>query len=326
MSLLKLNEISVKYQLGKNDILALSNVSFSLYPKEILGILGESGSGKSTLALTVMRALPKNARIIGGEVIFNGKNLLNLSEDELNTIRWKKISIIPQNSMNSLSPVHKIRDQLRDILLLHEPKLDEKEAINIMKEKLRLANISEEVLDKFPHQLSGGMRQRILIAASLLCNPEIIIADEPTTGLDVVTQYQILKELKNLQSAVGFSMMIISHDISVISNTSHRIVVMYGGKVVEIGPSNLVVENPLHPYTQMLLEVQMEISKKTQNILHNRASFNKLHKSVDVNFVHYSSCPFVQRCPFAIEKCKTESPTLLKVNDERYVSCFLFSR
>lgn len=326
MNLLELNEISVEYQLGKNDILALSNVSFSMYPKEILGILGESGSGKSTLALTIMRALPKNARIIGGEVIFNGKNLLNLSEDELNSIRWKEISIIPQNSMNSLSPVHKIRDQLRDILLLHEPKLDEKEVINIMEEKLRLANISEDVLDKFPHQLSGGMRQRILIAASLLCNPELIIADEPTTGLDVVTQYQILKELKNLQSAKGFSMMIISHDISVISNTSHRTVVMYGGKVVEIGPSDSVVESPLHPYTRMLLEVQMEISKKTQNELHSRTNFNKLHKSVGVNFTHHSGCPFVQRCPFATEKCKTEAPTLLKVNNDHYVSCFLFNK
>lgn len=322
--MLKLNEISVEYSLGKTSILALSNVSFSLNPKEILGILGESGSGKSTLALTIMRSLPKNAKIVSGEVIFKERNLLNLPEDELNAIRWKKISIVPQNSMNALSPVHRIRDQLRDILLLHEPELEEKEAISIMKEKLKLANISEDVLDKFPHQLSGGMRQRVLIAASLLCNPEVVIADEPTTGLDVVTQYQILKELKSLQSKKGFSMMIISHDISVISNTSHRIVVMYGGKVVEIGPSNLIVEKPLHPYTQMLLEVQMEIGKKTQDRFHNVARFNKLHKSSNTNFEHYSGCPFIQRCPFAMERCKVEDPPLLKVNNDRYVSCFLF--
>lgn len=320
MSLLELSNVSVKYNSGKESIAALSNVSFTLHHNEILGILGESGSGKSTLALTIMRSLPRNAKIISGRIMFNDKNLIDLPEQELNSIRWKEISIVPQNSMNSLSPVHKIGSQLKDLLLLHKPKLSDEEVQSIIKEKFKLANIDEQVLNKYPHQLSGGMRQRVLIAASLLCDPKIVLADEPTTGLDVVTQYQILKELKNLQSQKNFSMAVISHDISVVSNISQRIVVFYGGRVVEEGATNLIIENPLHPYTRTLLEVQLEISTKSSHIS-TLSQKMLVHNS---SFENLGSCPFIHRCPYAKEGCKLEAPKLKEVNKNQKVACFLY--
>ncbi len=323
MSLLEIDNISVEYETLSGRIVALSEVSFSLNNNEILGILGESGSGKSTLALTIMRALPRNAKVKAGRIMYRGRDLLSLSESELNAIRWKEISMIPQNSMNALSPVHRIGEQLYDILRLHSPGIRKKEAMEVIREKLAIANLDESVLNMYPHQLSGGMRQRVLIAASLLYEPKIILADEPTTGLDVVTQYQILRELRDLQRERGFSMMIISHDISVISNISHRTVVMYNGRVAEIGPTSSVVEKPLHPYTQMLLEVQLEIGKEARGGTYNKTSLRH-RKPTSLSPEPSMGCPFAQRCPFAEERCRVKTPSLVNVGDERYVSCFLY--
>ncbi|MBO3801149.1 MAG: ABC transporter ATP-binding protein [Thermoproteota archaeon] len=320
MSLLEVCKVSVEYKTWNSKIEALNDVSFSLSHNEILGILGESGSGKSTLALTIMKALPKNAKVRNGKIIYKDKDLLNLSESMLNSIRWKEISIVPQNSMNSLSPVHKIGDQLYDILKLHNPSIEKKEALEIIKEKLTISNLGENIVDKYPHQLSGGMRQRVLIATSLLCEPKIILADEPTTGLDVVTQYQILKELKELQDKIKFSMIIISHDISVIVNISQRVLVMYNGQVVEEGKTQSILEEPMHPYTKALFEVQLMVGRiKKEDLKIVEKQDNKIQ-----NFENFSGCVFYFRCPFATQRCKNENPRLTKVKNEHSVACFLY--
>jgi len=323
LNLLRVKNVSVEYKTWSNKIAALRNISFDLNTNEILGVLGESGSGKSTLALTIMRALPKNAEVVNGEILYKDKDLLKLDDNELSSIRWKEISIIPQNSMNALSPVHRIGDQLYDIIKLHNHNIEKRDALKIIEEKLAISNIDKSVIDKYPHQLSGGMRQRVLVAASLLCEPKVIIADEPTTGLDVVTQYQILRELKELQNKIGFSMIIISHDIAVISNVSQRILLMYNGQIVEEGLTQSIIEKPMHPYTQMLLEVQLMISEnKRRNIKNAVEKYNTSSSSGENSF----GCPFYSRCPYANQKCEKENPKLIEVNEKHSVACFLYER
>lgn len=313
MSLLEVKNLSVHYSTPRGMVKALNGVSLELEKGESLGLLGESGSGKSTLAYAIMGILPSNARIIAGEILFNNNNLLRLSERELNTIRGKKIALIPQNSMSALSPVHRIGDQLVDILK-NNVGLSKKEALEKIKEKLKIARLSSNILRMHFHELSGGMRQRVMIAMSLMMDPEIVIADEPTTGLDVIVQYQILRELKSLQKNLNLSLIVISHDVSVIAYTCKKVAVLYGGSVFEYGPSVKIFRDSKNPYTSLLLKSHPDIHSPVEKIVEIPGSPpNMLNPP--------KGCVFHPRCPFSKTLCKTKQPPLIKVGIDHYTRC-----
>ncbi len=314
MSLLEIRDLSVRYITKKGQVKALNDVSLNLEKGEVLGILGESGSGKTTLAYSILRILPPNARIVSGEILFDGVNLLKLSERRMNRIRWRRISIIFQNAMSALSPVHTIGSQLLDVIIAHRRRTPREKALKIIAEKLRIAGLNESILNRYIHELSGGMRQRVLIAMSLLLDPELVIADEPTTGLDVILQYQILKELKGLQEKLRLSMMVISHDVSVIANMSDKVLVLYGGWMMEYGDAVEVFHNPMNPYTLMLLRSQPDIRKPRSKIVEIPGNPPDLVNPP-------KGCIFHPRCPLARDVCRSKEPELIEVYPGHMTRC-----
>jgi len=318
MPLLEVRNLSIKYRTPNGEVKALNNLSFTLDKGEILGFLGESGSGKSTLAYAIMGILPSNAKITSGQIIFNGVDLLKASERKLSRIRGKRIALIPQNSMSALSPVHKIGDQMVDVLRTHM-RISTKRALRIIKKKLRIARLSSDVTEKYFHELSGGMRQRVMIAMSLLTNPDIIIADEPTTGLDVIVQYQILRELKELQRKLGLSIIIISHDVSVIAYMSTKVAVLYGGYLFEYGSSEEVFRSSKNPYTMLLLRSHPDVKSGRREIMEIPGSPpNMLNPP--------PGCVFHPRCPFAEDLCKEKVPPLREVSDGHLSRCYFIEK
>ena len=314
MSLLEVRDLSVRYHTKKGDVKALNNIWFRLERGKVLGVLGESGCGKTTLAYSIVRILPPNARITSGSILFDGVNLLELSERKMNRVRWKRISIIFQNAMSALSPVHTIGSQLLDVIYTHNRKMTKRKALELIEEKLKIAGLNTSILKRYIHELSGGMRQRVLIAMSLLFNPELVIADEPTTGLDVVLQYQILKEIKSLQEKLGLSMMVISHDVSVVANMSDEVLVLYGGRMMEYGDAFEVFHNPMNPYTYLLLRSQPDIRKPRSKIVEIPGSPPNLISPPN-------GCIFHPRCPLAKDICQKEEPDLVEVGKNHFTRC-----
>jgi peptide/nickel transport system ATP-binding protein len=294
----------------KGSVEAVQNVSFSIGEGESIGIAGESACGKSTLGLSLMRTI-QGGRIISGKISFDGQSVLDLSEEEFNkNYRWKKISMVFQGAMNSLDPVYTIYQQFLDVLKQHHYTEDRDE---LVKSSLQSVGLNEDVLKKYPHELSGGMKQRVVIAMALLLKPKLVIADEPTTALDVLVQSQILNLFKKLKKQ-GVSFMLISHDLSTISEVCEKIGIMYGGKMVEFGSSAEILQNPKHPYTQALIQ-----------------SIPKLHGNEKPKFLPGGpptlvnpkpQCRFIDRCPQAMEKCKKEPPVLK--TESGYVLCWLY--
>ncbi|MCD6508815.1 MAG: ABC transporter ATP-binding protein [Thermoprotei archaeon] len=314
MSLLEVRDLSVRYHTKKGDVKALNNIWFRLERGKVLGVLGESGCGKTTLAYSIVRILPPNARITSGSILFDGVNLLELSERKMNRVRWKRISIIFQNAMSALSPVHTIGSQLLDVIYTHNRKMTKRKALELIEEKLKIAGLNTSILKRYIHELSGGMRQRVLIAMSLLFNPELVIADEPTTGLDVVLQYQILKEIKSLQEKLGLSMMVISHDVSVVANMSDEVLVLYGGRMMEYGDAFEVFHNPMNPYTYLLLRSQPDIRKPRSKIVEIPGNPPNLISPPN-------GCIFHPRCPLAKDICQKEEPNLVEVSKNHFTRC-----
>jgi len=307
---LVVDDLTTHYTTEKGSVEAVQNVSFSINEGESIGIAGESACGKSTLGLSLMRTI-QGGRIISGKISFGGKSILDLSEEEFNkNYRWKKISMVFQGAMNSLDPVYTIYQQFLDVLKQHNYKGDHGE---IIKSSLQSVSLNEDVLKKYPHELSGGMKQRIVIAMALLLKPKLVIADEPTTALDVLVQSQILNLFKKLKKQ-GVSFMLISHDLSTISEVCEKIGIMYGGKMVEFGGSAEILQNPKHPYTQALIQ---SIPKLRGN---EKPKF--LPGSPPALINPKPQCRFIDRCPEAMEKCKKEPPTLK--TDSGYVLCWLY--
>ena len=307
---LEISDLSVHYGTSHGNVHALENIEFRLENGESIGIAGESACGKSTLGLSVMRMI-QGGKIISGKIVFDGESTLEMSSSEFDkNIRWKKISMVFQGAMNSLDPVFTIEDQFNEVLKQHKFKGDSAKLIH---DAVRSVNLDLSVLKKYPHELSGGMKQRIVIAMALLLKPKFVIADEPTTALDVLIQAQIINLLKNLKKE-GMSLMLISHDLAILSEISEKIGIMYGGKMVEFGTSAEIYRNPKHPYTQGLL-----------------ASIPTLRKEKKLKFIPgrppdlvspKPGCRFFDRCPEAMDKCKNDPPNIK--TDTGFVSCWLY--
>ncbi len=310
MSTLSVDGLKVKYDDRGKTVHAVNDVSFVLPENESLGIVGESGCGKSTLGLSIIRAHQDNTSI-SGKIVLNGKSILDMSsKDFTKKIRWKEISMIFQGAMNSLDPVFTIKQQFTETLKKHEFRGDVKQIIS---RAISQVGLPESILDKFPHELSGGMKQRVIIAMALLLGPKIVIADEPTTALDVLIQAQIINVLKGLKKQ-GLSIILISHDIGIISEVAEKIAIMYAGEIVEFGNLEKIYKNPKHPYTVALLN---SIPK-----LKSASKVSVLEGAPPSMVSLPSGCKFYERCSHAMEKCKKDPP---KVRTESgYVSCWLY--
>ncbi len=293
---------------------AVDNVSFNLKKGEALGLAGESGCGKTTTAYSIMRLVPHPGRIVGGHIYFNGDDLVAKSEEEMRKIRWKKISIIFQGAMNALNPVFTVGDQIIEAILLHED-VSREEAEDRAAKLFEMVGLPPERLFDYPHEFSGGMRQRAMIAMALACNPELVIADEPTTALDVSIQVQILNLLRDLKERLNLSLIVITHDLSIIAELADRVAIMYAGKIMEISDVVSMYHKPINPYAFALIKSVPDIeSAKTKKLYSIPGS--------PPNLIHPpSGCRFHPRCPFAKPICKEKEPPLREVDKGRLVAC-----
>jgi peptide/nickel transport system ATP-binding protein len=313
-----IKNLTVDYITKSGIITAVENISFELSNGQSIGIVGESGSGKSTFGLALIRSLPKNGIIRSGKVLVENEDILGIEEKKFDGIyRWKEISMIFQGSMNSLDPVFSIEKQMKEILKVHGIK-DGKgvKHAELIKKSLTDVGLDPEVVTKrFPHELSGGMKQRIVIANALLLNPSILIADEPTTALDVITQSQIISLLKNTKNSKKMKIILITHDLSLIPNVAERVIIMYAGQAVEISDTKTIFNNPLHPYTQALIKSipNMKSTKKTiQFIAGDQPNLLNIKQG----------CRFKNRCPQAMDVCENDPPNI--TIDENQVKCWLY--
>ena len=291
-------------------------MSFDVGEGEALGLAGESGCGKTTTALSIMRLLPYNGKIVRGEIRFDGRNLVKLSERSIQRVRWKDISIIFQGAMNSLNPVRNIGYQIAEPIILHE-KVEEREASKRVGELLELVGINRERMRDYPHEFSGGMRQRVMIAMALACNPKLVIADEPVTALDVMIQAQILELLERLRKDLHLSMILISHDLSVMAETCDKVAIMYGGKMMELGKTVDVFTDAKHPYTQGLVAAFPDIRGQ-------RTMPASIPGDVPSLITPPTGCVFHPRCKFAFDRCTVAEPALAEVTPGRQAACFLY--
>lgn len=317
MELLDVKNLRVTYRTNQKNILAVNDVSISIKQGESLGIVGESGSGKSTLAMALLQLLPKDMAEVSGEVIFQGKDLLKCSKSELKDIRWKELSVVFQKSMNGLSPVHKIGKQLEDIYRVHDSKSGSKAIKERIIELLGMVNLSERVYGLYPHELSGGMLQRVSIALSLMHEPSMVIFDEATTALDVVTQGQILAEIKRLTEEMSMTVMIITHDVSVVASSCKKTAVMYAGCLMEFGDVDAVLTSPAHPYTKGLLNSFPTLEGERKNLRGIPGSLPDLGRLP-------AGCVFAPRCDKAVKLCYKERPEYITVSKKQKAACHLY--
>lgn len=315
--ILNVENLKTHFFTEKGVVKAVDGVSFSLEPKKTLGIVGESGCGKSITSLSIIQLLEKPGKIVDGKVDFDGMDLLQLSEEEMRGIRGNEISMIFQEPMTSLNPVFKIGQQIMEVLMLHQ-NMDEREARKKAIDMLNVVGIprAEQVVDDYPHQLSGGMRQRVMIAMALACNPKVLIADEPTTALDVTIQAQILNIMNDLKEKFNTAIMLITHDLGVVAQMADHVIVMYAGKVVEDAPVEELFENPMHPYTKGLL-------KSVPNLEEDRDRLDTIEGSVPNPLELPEGCYFAPRCQYATDACRGKQPNLVEVKPGHKVSCFV---
>jgi oligopeptide/dipeptide ABC transporter ATP-binding protein len=318
--LLQIKGLKTYFHTEAGTAKAVDGVSFDIMPGEVVGLVGESGSGKSVTALSILRLIPDPpGKIMEGSIFFKGQDLLKLSWEDIRRIRGREISMIFQEPMTSLNPVFTIGMQIMEVVLHHE-KISKKDAFDRCVEMLKLVGIPDPAsrMHDYPHQYSGGMRQRVMIAMALACNPSLLIADEPTTALDVTIQAQILElMLKIKDERKDAAILLITHNLAVVAETCHRVMVMYGGKIQEIAPVHELFKNPLHPYTQGLLAslptVDGEKQKRLRTIPGNVPSIMDLPVG----------CKFVTRCPVKIDRCATTEPELIEISPGHWARCFL---
>jgi len=315
--ILEVKNLRTQFFTDRGVVKAVDGVSFNIDAGRTLCIVGESGCGKSVTSMSVMRLVSKPGKIVDGEIKYNGKNIIDISEDEMRSIRGNEISMIFQEPMTSLNPVFTIGFQIQEVLLLHK-NITKEEARKKSIEMLKTVGIprSEKIVDEYPHQLSGGMRQRVMIAMALACEPNILIADEPTTALDVTIQAQILDLMNDLKTKFNTGIMMITHDLGVVAEMADYVVVMYAGKVVEEAEVKELFKNPTHPYTIGLLNSIPKLDDNSEVL-------DTIEGSVPNPLYLPEGCYFAPRCKFATDKCRTEMPELRTLKNGHKVRCFL---
>jgi len=314
--LLEIRDLSVHFFTEEGVVRAVESVGFEIHPEEILSLVGESGCGKSVTGLSILRLIPSPpGRVVSGEILFDGLRLLELEEKEMEKVRGNEIAMIFQEPMTSLNPVFTIGDQIMEAILYHQ-RLDRTEARRKAIEMLDRVKIPspETRIDAYPHQLSGGMRQRAMIAMALSCQPKLLIADEPTTALDVTIQAQILQLLKEIQREMGMAVMLITHDLGVVSEIADRVAVMYAGRIVEVAPIEAIFRQMRHPYTRGLLDSIPRLEERRERL---NAIPGQVPNPMDLPV----GCKFHPRCSLIIEECKKEEPPLFQVDGDHFSRC-----
>jgi len=315
MALLEIQSLSVEYRTRRGNVRAVDDVSLQLDEGEMLGLVGESGSGKSTLGLSIMKLLPPSGVIVGGRILLEGVDIASLSEEEMRQVRGSKVAYIFQDPMTSLNPVEKIGDHFVELIRTHNPEVSKEEALETAKRALKDVGILPERVNDYPHQFSGGMRQRIMIALAIGLNPRLVIADEPTTALDVIVQAKILDLLNQLRQRYRMGLILITHDLSIVLERADRISVMYAGSIVESATAHALHRDPRHPYTQGLLRSIPNIELDSQKLEAIPGSPPNLLDPL-------SGCRFWPRCRYAEEVCKKDIPPIVEVAPGHQVRCF----
>jgi len=315
--LLEVSDLSVEYASDRGPVRAVDQVSLDVAPGEFIGIVGESGCGKSTLLFAIARLLTPPAAVVGGGVRLRGRDLLAMDEEALREIRWRDYSLVMQSAMNALNPVLTVGAQLADTIAAHQP-LKSREVRDRSAELLRMVGIDPVHLRSFPHQLSGGMRQRAMIAMALVFTPELVIMDEPTSALDVVAQRSLMLQIKELQRKIGFAALFVTHDMSLVSHFSDRLAVMYAGQIVEVGETREVFDDPKHPYTRALLGSFPSITGPRQVLQGIPGTPPDLARPP-------AGCRFHPRCPLVEPRFKVDAPPMVAIGT-RLVRCHLYGR
>ncbi len=320
MPLLTVENLTTYYRVLRGYVKAVEKCSFSIEKGEALGLAGESGCGKTTIALSLLRILPPEGKIIGGKIILDGTDILQLNEDKMrNEVRWKKISLVFQGAMNAMNPIMRVKDQIIEAIKLHEPNVSKNEAEERVNKLFELVGIEPSRAENYPFEFSGGMRQRAMIAMAISCNPELLIADEPGTALDVIVQAQILKLLEELKVKLGMSLILISHDLSLIAEICEKTAIMYAGNMVEIGDSVSIFKNPQHPYTVGLISSFPNIKSKKMKMISIPGSPPDLLDPPP-------GCRFHPRCKYALEICRKNNPELTAIDKNHMVACHLYGK
>ena len=314
-AILTVKDLNVTYINKTRRVMAVRRASFSIDKGDSLGIVGESGSGKSTLAMALLRLHPKSTEITG-EALFDGKDLFSISEAEMNELRWMKLAVVFQKAMNALSPVHRISTQIEDIYRVHCPNASGEEIQERAMALLKLVNLPPRVYRLYPHEMSGGMLQRVAIAISLLHHPQLLIFDEATTALDVVTQGQILREILEMEKTLETTRIMITHDMSVVATTCNKVAVMYAGELMEFGMVKDVLTRPRHPYTQGLQDSFPSLKGENPKLLSIPGFLPDLSKDIP-------GCVFAPRCAHATERCRREKPPMTKTSEAGQAACWL---
>jgi peptide/nickel transport system ATP-binding protein len=296
-TVLKVENLSMHYETSEGNVTAVKDVSFSINKGESFGLVGESGCGKTSVAMSLLQLQADNAKISSGSIILEGQDLVGLSENELRKVRWNGISIVFQGAMNAWNPVVKVGEQIREAIREHYPNNSKLENTEKIASLFEMVGLDRSTMDRFPHELSGGMKQRAVIALALSCDPKVVIADEPTTALDVVIQDQILKEIKKVQELLGLSLIYISHDIAVIAEMTDNMAVMYAGRIVEKGPTDRIFSSPKHAYTRLLLE-------STPSVVGEKKKLRSLDGEPPSLINYVEGCTFSPRCPDPTDECK----------------------
>ena len=319
-AILQVKDLQTTFFTDSGEIPAVDHIDFHVKEGEVLGIVGESGCGKSVTSLSIMGLVPSPpGKIVGGEILFEDKDLLKMSERQMRRVRGNDIAMIFQEPMTSLNPLFTIGNQMMEAVLIHEKKWSKKQAMERAIEMLQLVGLprASDMMKDYPHQLSGGMRQRVMIAMALVCNPKVLIADEPTTALDVTIQAQILKLMKELNTRLNTAVLLITHDLGVVAETCERVIVMYSGQIIEEASVKTIFDNPQHPYTKGLIQSVPDMRYKKDRLY-------SIAGNVPRPGTVQQGCRFAARCEFAFDRCHEESPELYETSDGHQTRCFLY--
>jgi peptide/nickel transport system ATP-binding protein len=316
-TVLDVKNLRVHYHTDEGDVIAVNGISFQVYRGELVGLVGESGCGKTTTAMGILRLVQPPGRIVGGEVIINGRtDLVSLDEKALRRARWTEVSLVPQGAMNSLNPTMRIKDQIKDAIETHEGKQPREVLEKRILGLLKMVGLPSRIYKMYPHELSGGMKQRVCIAMAIALHPTLVIADEPTSALDVIVQRIVAQTLLDIKQKMGVSIIMIGHDMGLMAQMADRIAVMYAGNIVEIAPTRGTLHGPLHPYTQLLIEAVPSIKERkplklTEGLTHDLRDLPE-------------GCIFQLRCPYVMDKCREVEPPFKEVNPGHQVACYLY--